>query len=327
MEREVQVLRRDMGRLFERPRPVVRVGAYCRVSTELEAQQSSLDLQIMTFKAQIALHAGWVLADIYADDGVSGTLASRRTEFQRMIRDCEAGKIDLILSKSISRFARNLPDCIRTIRRLCALGVGVYFEREGLDTLAPNMELLLNCLAAIAEEESTSIGQNLRWAQERQNAAGKPCRMAAYGYRKDENRDWIVCPDEARRVALAFGMANRGESYAAIRAALNALEAEEATGRAWDQTTLGSLLRNEAYCGDILTNKHYSVAERGMRKNRGERQQFYIEGHHAALVPRAVFERVNDLMDRRLLWKGRKLTADERRLLDAALPMDMKGAT
>ena len=97
MEREVQVLRRDMGRPFERPRPVVRVGAYCRVSTELEAQQSSLDLQIMTFKAQIALHAGWVLADIYADDGVSGTLASRRTEFQRMIRDCRAGRIEILL--------------------------------------------------------------------------------------------------------------------------------------------------------------------------------------------------------------------------------------
>ena len=304
-----------------------RVAAYCRVSTGMEAQEGSYETQVSYYKTLIASDPNCLLVEVYGDRGASGRTVKRRPEFKRMLRDCEAGKIDLILSKSISRFARNLPDCIRTIRRLCALGVGVYFEREGLDTLAPNMELLLNCLAAIAEEESTSIGQNLRWAQERQNAAGKPCRMAAYGYRKDEKKAWIVCPDEARRVALAFGMANRGESYAAIRAALNALEAEEATGRAWDQTTLGSLLRNEAYCGDILTNKHYSVAERGMRKNRGERQQFYIEGHHAALVPRAVFERVNDLMDRRLLWKGRKLTADERRLLDAALPMDMKGAT
>ena len=304
-----------------------RVAAYCRVSTEMEAQEGSFEMQVSYYKSLITSNPEYKLVEVYGDQGASGRTLHRRPEFQRMIRDCEAGKIDLILSKSISRFARNLPDCIRTIRHLSALDVGVYFERESLDTLNPNMELLLNCLAAIAEEESTSIGQNLRWAQEKLNEAGKPCRMAAYGYRKDENKDWIVCPDEARRVVLAFSMANRGENYVAIRAALNAMEKEEATGKVWEQTHLGDMLRNEAYCGDILTNKYYSVAGHGSRKNKGERQQFYIEGHHIALVPRAVFERVNELMDRKLLWKGRKLTEDERQLLAAALPMDVKEAT
>lgn len=304
-----------------------RVAAYCRVSTAMEEQEGSYETQVSYYREMITSNPEYRLVDVYGDQGVSGRTVKRRPEFQRMIKDCEAGKIDLILSKSISRFARNLPDCISIIRHLSALGVGVYFERESLDTMSPNMELLLNCLAAIAEEESTSIGQNLRWANEKRNEAGKPSRTASYGYRKDENKDWVVVPDEARRVILAFSMANRGESYPAIRAALSALEEEEATGKEWKQSSLYYMLRNEVYCGDILTNKNYTVVGIGERRNTGVRQQFYIEGHHTPLIPKAVFERVNELMDRKLLREGRGLTEDEKQLLAAALPMDVKEAT
>ena len=302
-----------------------RVAAYCRVSTAMEEQEGSYETQVSYYRNLITSNPRYRLVEVYGDQGVSGRTVRHRPEFQRMIRDCEAGKIDLILSKSISRFARNLPDCVSIIRKLCKLGVGVYFEKEALDTLAPNTELLLNCLAAIAEEESTSIGQNLRWAHDKRNEAGKPCRLTPYGYRKDANKDWIIVPSEARRVVLAFGMANRGESYHAIRNAMNAIETEENTGRVWKQTTIGFLLRNEAYCGDILTNKSFSAAGHRSKKNNGQRQQFYIEGHHPALVPRAVFERVNELMDRKLLWKNKKKTDEEKKILATALPMDVEG--
>ena len=301
-----------------------RVAAYCRVSTAMEEQEGSYETQVSYYRNLITSNPRYTLVDVYGDHGASGRTVRHRPEFQRMIQDCEAGKIDLILSKSISRFARNLPDCISVIRKLCKWGIGVYFEKEALDTLAPNTELLLNCLAAIAEEESTSIGQNLRWAHDKRNEAGKPSRMTPYGYRKDDGKNWIIEPREARRVVLAFGMANRGECYSAIRNALNALEAEENTGKIWKQTTLGFVFRNEAYCGDILTNKYYSVAGQRMKKNTGEKQQFYIEEHHPALVPRAVFERVNELMERKLLWKNRKKTDEEMRILAAVLPMDVE---
>ena len=301
-----------------------RVAAYCRVSTAMEEQEGSYETQVSYYRNLITSNPQYTLVEVYGDQGASGRTVRHRPEFQRMIQDCEAGKIDLILSKSISRFARNLPDCVSIIRKLCKLGVGVYFEKEALDTLAPNTELLLNCLAAIAEEESTSIGQNLRWAHDKRNEAGKPCRLTPYGYRKDADKDWVIEPSEARRVVLAFGMANRGECYHAIREALNALETEENTGRIWKQGTIGFIFRNEAYCGDILTNKYYSAAGHRMKKNNGERQQFYIEGHHPALVPRAVFERVNELMDRKLLWKNRKKTDEEIRFLAAALSMDVE---
>ena len=302
----------------------IRVAAYCRVSTNMEEQEGSYDTQISYYRNLITSNPRYILVDVYGDQGASGRTVRHRPEFQRMIQDCEAGKIDLILSKSISRFARNLPDCISIIRKLCKMGIGVYFEKESLDTLAPNTELLLNCLAAIAEEESSSIGQNIRWANDKRNEAGEPCRLTPYGYRKDAKKNWIIQPDEARRVVLAFDMANRGECFCSIRDALNELEAEENTGKTWSQRTLGFAFRNEAYCGDILTNKHYSVTGHLIKKNNGERQQFYIEGHHPALVPRAVFERVNELMDQKLLWKNRKKTDEEKRILAAALPMDVE---
>ena len=301
-----------------------RVAVYCRVSTDTDQQEGSYETQVNYYRSLIASKDQYTLVDIYGDLGASGRTVKHRPEFQRMIQDCEAGKIDLIMSKSISRFARNLLDCISYVRKLSKLGIGIFFEKEALYTLDPNTDLLLNCLAAIAEEESTSISQNARWALDKHSELGKPCRKSSYGYRKNENKEWVVVPEEARRVVLAFEMANRGESYKAIRDALNALEAEENTGVVWEQTRLTNLFRNEAYCGDILTNKQYSVAGGGRRKNTGERQQFYIEDHHTPLVPRAVYKRVNDLIERKLLKKNRGRTEAERQILAAALPMDVE---
>lgn len=148
---------------IENPVKKIRVAAYCRVSTELERQQSSLETQMKVFNQRIREHPGWMLAGIYADEGLSGTNAAKRVEFQRMIADAEAGKIDYIITKSISRFARNTLDCIQTVRRLQSFGCQLYFEKENIDTGTAMSEMLLTVLAAFAQEESRSISENLKW--------------------------------------------------------------------------------------------------------------------------------------------------------------------
>ena len=162
-----------------------RVAVYCRVSTLLDVQDSSFETQRDAYIQMIDGRDDLVLADVYGDHGRSGASINRRLEFQRMLRDCEDGKIDIVMTKSISRFARNLRDCLTTIGRLRELGIPVLFEKEGIDTMDARSELLLNVLAVIAEEESLSIGQNMRWAYERRNAAGDPfqidIRIAATG--------------------------------------------------------------------------------------------------------------------------------------------------
>ena len=163
-----------------------RIAVYCRVSTLYEVQDSSFETQRDAYIQMIGSRDDLVLAGVYGDHGKSGTSIKRRSEFQRMLRDCEDGKIDIVMTKSISRFARNLRDCLTTIDHLKQLGIPVLFEKEGINTMDNKSELLLNVLAIIAEEESISIGQNMRWAYERRNAAGDPFHKAPYGYRRDK---------------------------------------------------------------------------------------------------------------------------------------------
>ena len=297
-----------------------RVAVYCRVSTLLDVQDSSFETQRDAYIQMIDGRDDLVLADVYGDHGRSGASINRRLEFQRMLRDCEDGKIDIVMTKSISRFARNLRDCLTTIDHLKQLGIPVLFEKEGINTMDNKSELLLNILAIIAEEESISIGQNMRWAYERRNAAGDPFHRAPYGYRRDRQTNrWHIHEGEARRVRYAFQSAGRGVCYQEIIKGLNEMEQEEDTGLVWENNRLTTLLRHEAYIGDVLTNKSYCPARHVQVANRGERDQYYIESHHEPVIDRETFDRVQELVKRKLLWTVRKrFTQEEQELLNIA---------
>ena len=231
--------------------------AYCRVSTALELQEGSFETQKAYYERYIAADPTLELVGVYGDLGRSGRTMRHRPELMRMLEDCAAGKIRRILTKSISRFSRSMADCVAAIRALNAMGVSVYFEKEAIDTAGMNGELLLCILSGVAEEESHSIGHNLRWTHEKANAEGKPVFKAAYGYEKIDG-EWQIEPKAARRVLYAFELAAEGGRYREILDGLNQMETAEGTGVVWREKRLRNLLCNVAYMGDCLTNQYYN---------------------------------------------------------------------
>ncbi|MDO4837601.1 MAG: recombinase family protein [Clostridia bacterium] len=302
----------------------LRTAAYCRVSTDQELQENSYETQQAYFRSRIASDPAKSLAGIYGDKGKTGRSLHGRTGLQALLHDCEAGLIDLVLVKSLSRFSRNLPDCLTMVRKLKELGIPVIFEKEGINTMEGSGELLLSIMAAIAQEESRSIGENLRWAIMQSNAKGEPFFHPSYGFRrKKDSRAWEIFPMEAQRVRRAFSLAATGRwTYQEILAELNRIEQSQKTGDVWRKKRLAYLLTNVVYMGDCLTNRTYHVYTDKMivRPNRGERDQYYIEDHHPAIIRRAMFERVQQVMKSGLLHSSYKrrnaaqlaLLADER---------------
>ena len=301
-----------------------RVAIYCRVSTLLELQESSFELQRDYYLKKVSDDPSMMLVDVYGDQGKTGRSIKARPAFQRLLRDCEAGKIDQILTKSISRFARNLADCVLTIRRLTELKVNVFFEKEHLNTLDQQGELFLSILATIAQEESSSIRRHVRWAHQKRNEVGSPFTNAPYGYRYiKQTQTWQVEHSEAKRVQLAFHMASGGTCYMEIRRALNGMEESGNTGKRWTQSMTSYLLTNLSYTGDCRTNKTCTIeTDTGSYRtaNCGYAEQFYIHEHHEALISHAVFERVQELMQRGLLNSKRtQFTKEDRELLAAGI--------
>lgn len=305
----------------------IRVAAYCRVSTLTEMQDSSYETQRDYYVQLIDANSDYELVEIYGDHGASGRSMVKRPQFRRMLQDCEDGKIDMILTKSISRFARNLPDCIRTIRRLQELKIPVLFEKEAINTLDVKSELLLSVLAMVAEEESVSISQNMRWSHERRNAAGDPFSKVPYGYRRNgETKQWYVHEEEARRVRYAYARANEGICYADILTGLKEMDQEAGIDRPWSHQRMIHMLNHEAYIGDLLTNKSYKLDVNTQVKNNGERDQYYIEEHHEPIVSREIHERVKELVRRGLLRSGRvNFTAEEKAFLLNVIDQDVEG--
>lgn len=284
----------------------IRVAAYCRVSTASDMQDGSFETQCDYFRNWVLSKPNTVLVDVYGDHGKSGRNMAKRPAFQRMMQDCKDGKVDMIITKSVSRFARNIAECVHTIRDLQSLGISVLFEKEALHTGDERNELFLCILATVAQEESNSISNHIAWSRRERAMAGEPYGVVAYGYRggKARRHVWRVDEQEARRVRLAFDMANHGECYMDIRAALQEMEDAEGTGKVWSQYNLGYLLRNEYYTGDYIVNKTCEIeTATGKKKvwNMGQREQFYIEEHHEPLVSRDVFDRVEKLMQSGLL--------------------------
>ena len=293
----------------KREQGVIKVAAYCRVSTDMELQQNSLDTQIEAYTRIINEHPGWELSGIYADKGITGTMVRRRTEFLRMIEDAKAGKINYILAKSISRFSRNTVDAIEYIRLLKNLGVSVYFEKEHLDTGSTASELILTILAAAAQEEILTISTNLKMGRRMRAEAGMAAWTPTYGYRlkkthtgnKYEDKEaerWIIHEKEAKVVRRIFQEFIEGWSTTEISQHLNDDGVPTARGYGkWASMTLSRIINNEKYLGDVLAQKYYikDPIQHIMVRNKGIITQYYIKDHHPAIIDRQTGETVKKI--------------------------------
>ena len=274
-----------------------RAAAYCRVSTLKEEQELSFDSQVSFYTDMIGRDPSLTLVGIYADQGFSGLNMSRRKEFQSMLADCEAGLIDIIFVKSVSRFSRNAADGLAVLKRLNALGIQVIFEKEGLDSTNPATEMILNIYATMAQNESCSQSENIRWAQTHCAQMGNPVRNACYGYRIEKRkgdafRYWVIQEEEAQIIRHIFGLAWQGCCIRDIGEKLGMRSAR-----------VQSILRNEAYKGDLLTNKtlRLDYASKKVIRNTGQRDQVYIEAHHEPIVSPDIFDEVQRYLDSGLL--------------------------
>ena len=254
---DVKIIPATVGVVAETEEPPKkRVAAYCRVSTDQEAQETSLEEQMAHFNTVIAEHPDWELAGIYADEGISGTQVKHRVQFQQMIEDAKAKKIDLILTKSISRFARNVVDCLTNIRLLRNLRppVSVYFDKERLDSLDEKAEVFLTMLASFAQEESRSISTNIKWATRSRMKAGtqKISTTSLLGYDTDDDGEMVIVTNEAEIVRTIYMSFDKGMHPAEIAEKLNALEIRTIKNNPWTGESVKNILRNEKYCGDVL---------------------------------------------------------------------------
>lgn len=279
----------------------VRVAIYARVSTDQEIQIHSLEEQMKAFKARIAQHPGWKLVDVYADEGITGTSVRKRKAFLRMMEDCEAGRIDYIMTKSISRFARNTVECLSYVRHLQSIGVQLYFEKEGIDTATAVSEMILTVMAAFAQEESRSISENLKWGIRKRFEEGKTRWTPVYGYRKTESGEIVIDPDEAAIVRLIFEMYRHGRSIPDILAELEHMDIPSVRGRQrWTATAVKYLLQNEKYIGDLRLQKWVSIdhiSHKSMMNDSAVVPVFYVRNHHIPIIDRHTYKQVQRIME------------------------------
>lgn len=278
---------------------IKRCAAYARVSTDEEAQGESYDSQVAYYTKLIENDPGSTLVGIYGDRGISGT-SKERPEFQRLIKDCEDGKIDFVYVKSISRFARNASLCIESLDKISPHGVVVYFQKENIYSNDKSLSVILKILATLAQEEANSISMAIKWSNYANAKIGKPTRIVAYGYKKvteGKNKHvWVIEPDEARRVKKAFVLALKGMSQTDIAAELTKMEEEEGTGVVWNHTRVDKMLKNEVYTGVIITNKTVTVdyVTKKVAVNDGIAEKVVINGHHEPIINEYIFNVVKD---------------------------------
>ena len=282
----------------------LRVAAYCRVSTELEQQESSYEAQVEYYTEKIEENPNWKNAGIYADDGKSATNTKKRDDFNAMIKDALDGKIDMILTKSVSRFARNTVDALMTIRKLKEKNVAVVFEKEGVNTLDGTGEILITILSSLVQEESRNISENTRWGVVRRFEKVKVIvnHNKFMGYTKNENGELVIVPEEAEIVKLVFQLYLEGYSTAKIGSYLEEHQIKIATGQEkWYDSVIMKMLKNEKYMGDALLQKTYTVDFMTKKKvmNNGIVPQYYVENDHEAIIPKELFYRVQEEIMRR----------------------------
>lgn len=282
----------------------LRVAAYCRVSTDSDAQLESLEAQKSHYENYISSREDWLFAGLYYDEGVSGTKKEKRPALLQMIADCRAGKIDFIITKSISRFARNTTDCLEMVRKLLELNIPVYFEKENLNTGSMESELFLAILSSMAEGESTSISENNKWAIQKrfQNGTFK-LSYPPYGYEWD-GEQMIINPDQARIVRWIFTQVLSGKGTHAISDELNANSIPTKKGGRWTPTTVRGMVSNEKYTGDVIFQKTYTDSQFNRHINYGQKDRYAMSDHHEAIISREVFEAANALIAQRGKEKG-----------------------
>lgn len=285
--------------------PKLRVAAYARVSTDHEEQATSYEAQVEYYTHYIQTNPEWEFVGIFADEGITGTNTKKREGFNKMISSAKAGEIDLILTKSISRFARNTVDTLQTVRDLKALGVEVIFEKENLHTLDPKCEIMLTIMSSLAQEESRSISENIRWSMQKNMEQGKVSFNYKYflGYRKGPDGRPEIVEEEAEIVREIYRLFLDGKGFREIARILTERQIPTPAGKTtWACSTVRSILSNEKYKGDALLQKHYTVdfLTKEQRKNKGERTQYYIENSHPAIIDRKTFDYVQEEIERRL---------------------------
>ena len=287
----------------------LRVAAYCRVSTDSDDQLISLDTQIKHYDSYIKANSDWDFAGLYYDEGISATSTNRRIGFKQMVDDALEGKLDLIITKSVSRFARNTEDSLTTVRKLKDHGDEIYFEKENIWTLDAKGELLITIMSSLAQEESRSISENTTWGQRKRFADGKA--SVAYkrflGYDRGPNGGFIVNKEQAKTVKRIYKYFLEGMTYYGIARKLTELEEPTPGGqKKWHTKTVESILTNEKYKGDALLQKSYTVdfLSKKMKKNEGEVPQYYVENNHEAIIDPATFDLVQAEVLRRAKAKG-----------------------
>lgn len=290
-------------------KPKLRVAAYARVSTDEEDQQHSFSAQISYYNERIQKNPEWEFAGIYADLGISGTSTRNREEFHRLIADCELGKIDLVLVKSISRFARDTVDTLRTIRYLKDLGVAVYFERERINTLSNDGEFLITLLASFAQEESRSISENIKWAIRKKFEQGIPNgHKAPYGYCWDGVEMFRIIPEQGVIVQEIYRRYLAGESAYSIAKNLAARGVTGQQGGPIEQTTVKEILSSISYTGTMILQKNFFTEGHVRRKNSGELPMFYVEEMFEPLISTGDFEKAQAIRAKRAEQQANKNT-------------------
>ena len=289
-------------------KPKLRVAAYCRVSTDTEEQATSYEAQIAHYTEYIQKNPEWEFAGVYADDGISGTNTKKRSEFNRMIEDCEAGNIDMIITKSISRFARNTLDCLKYIRQLKEKNIPVFFEKESINTMDAKGEVLITIMASFAQQESESLSKNVKLGLQfrYQNGQVQVNHNHFLGYTKDDEGNLIIDPEQAEVVKRIYREYLEGYSMDKIAKGLEADGILTGAGKTrWWSSTINKILRNEKYIGDALLQKTYTTdfLSKTRVKNNGIVPQYYVEGNHEAIIPKDIFLRVQEELLRRRVVK------------------------
>ncbi|MCM1364510.1 MAG: recombinase family protein [Faecalibacterium sp.] len=288
------------------------VAAYCRVSTDSDDQLQSYEAQVSYYTDHICKNPKWHFVGIYADEGITGTMVNKRERFKDMIKDCEKGKIDLILTKSVSRFARNTVDSLSYVRKLKAMGIGVFFEEQNIDTLTTDSEMFIGLYSVMAQSESENISANIRWGiQQRMKNGSYAFNYKTYGYRKGEGGEPEIVPEEAEVVRKIFRMYLDGATVDTIAKYIKENGIKNRNGHTdWKRETIRLMLSNEKYVGDLLMQKTFRTdcISKKTKKNNGELPKYLVSNNHPAIIDRDVFKMVQQERARRA---GKRKTSDK----------------
>ena len=301
-----------LKKVDEQKKALRRVAVYARVSTDSSQQQTSFETQVDFYTKKVNETPEWELVKIYTDEGISGCEIKNRKGFLEMIADCDSGKIDLIITKSVSRFARNTVDSIKVIRKLKLKGIEIYFEKENIWTLDTKSEFIITLMSSLAQEESRSLSENITWGKRKRMASGEVHfnYMNVLGFKKGNNGGFDIDEEEAKVVRYIFGLFIKGENPNSIARILTQKGIPTPMGKElWSYQTVKSMLQNEKYKGDALLQKAFTVdyLTKQKKKNTGELPQYYIENNHKAIIDSIVFDYVQETLAKNSMRRNKKI--------------------